>query len=80
MDVVGVVDILYLSFRGALTLSPVTSPWTKCRLEEGMTVWVKKHLNVWVQRVVVGGTKPTQGKTVQAGIDMEPPSAAPHLC
>lgn len=72
----GSVDVLYLSFSEALTLSSVASPWTKCRLEEVYGRVVEKQLNVWVQRVVVDGTKPTRGKTVQPGID----SGAPHCC
>lgn len=78
-DAVGVVDVLYLSFSEVLTLSPVTSFWTKCRLEERMAGWVEKQLNVWVQRVVAGGTKPTRGQMVQPGIDSGA-RAALHLC
>lgn len=83
MDTVGVMDVYYLSFSRTLTLSPVTSTWTKCRLEEGVAGWLERQLNVWVQRVVVGGTKPTRGKMVQPGMQgliVEPPCAAPHLC
>lgn len=52
----------------------MTSPRTKCRSEEGMAGWVEKQLNVWLHRVVAGGTKPTWGKMVQ-GLTVEPPTS-----